>query len=172
MHLIDLTSADSQPLEVTATVCPQAEACGEDVVRVGQISVDGRVEKVTRGYVFTGRLVGSAVLRCVRCLSEVSVEIKEALEIELRPAAAAPREDDTRLGRGELEVIFYENPLLDLTAVAAEQVQLAVPMKPLCGEGCRGLCPRCGRRLNEGPCECPQEIDARWAPLSQWRNEQ
>lgn len=172
MHLIDLTSADSQPLEVAERICPDADGCGEDVVRVGEFMVDGQLERVSRGYQLTGRLKGAAVLRCARCLVEFSVSLDESFEIELRPATEAPHEDETRLGRNELDVIFYETPLLDLATVAAEQVQLAVPMKPLCSEGCRGFCSRCGRSLNEGPCECPPEIDARWTPLEQWRGEQ
>jgi uncharacterized protein len=35
---------------------------------------------------------------------------------------------------------------------------LAIPMKPLCREGCAGLCPTCGRNLNQGPCDCPPQV--------------
>lgn len=172
MHLIDLMRADTQPLEFSERVCVAFETCGEDVVRVGELCLDGVIERTSRGYQLTGRLAGEVVLRCVRCLGEFVVHLAEALEIELLPLSAAPREEDTRLGRDELDVIFFETPTVDLGALAGEQVQLAVPMKPLCSEGCKGICSRCGMNLNEGACACPPETDERWAPLWHWRDAQ
>jgi uncharacterized protein len=49
----------------------------------------------------------------------------------------------------------YEGDTIDLTPLVHEQAILALPTRPLCGEGCRGLCPRCGANLNAGPCGCP-----------------
>ena len=52
-----------------------------------------------------------------------------------------------------------------------EYALLAIPMKKLCTEDCKGLCYRCGKNLNEGPCECNQnEIDDRWKPLQKLKN--
>lgn len=172
MHLIDLTRADSQPLEFSERVRPASEDCGDDVARLGELRFDGQVERTSRGYFLQGRLEGEVVLRCVRCLGEFGCPIAETVEVDLLPAAAAPSEDETRLGRDELDVVFYDAPNVDLTAIASEQVQLAVPMKPLCAEGCRGICSRCGKSLNEGDCGCPSETDVRWAPLSQWHGDQ
>lgn len=172
MHLIDLTRADTQPLEFAERVRPESETWGGDVVRVGELLVEGVIERTSRGYQLTGRLTGEVVLGCVRCLGEFAVSLSEPLEIDLLPLSAAPREEDTRLGRDELDVVFFASPALDLAAVAGEQVQLAVPMKPLCDEGCKGICSRCGKNLNEGACGCPPETDERWEPLSQWRGEQ
>jgi len=51
-----------------------------------------------------------------------------------------------------------------------EQVLLSVPMKPLCRNDCAGLCPVCGRDLNEGACNCrKEELDPRLAPLAQFK---
>lgn len=171
MHLIDLTRADTQPLEFAERVRPASGTCGDDVVRVGELRLDGVIERTSRGYQLVGRLAGEMVLKCVRCLGEFPVTLAEPLHVELLPLSAAPREDDTRLGRDELDVVFFATPALDLAAMAGEQVQLAVPMKPLCDEGCKGICSRCGKNLNEGACGCPPETDERWAPLSQWRGE-
>jgi len=172
VHVIDLTRADMQPIEFAERVQPVLETCGEDVVRVGELRVEGSVERTSRGYRLEGRLEGTMTLRCVRCLGEFQVRLAERLEIELLPVASAPREEETRLGRDELDVVFFEAPALDLGAIAGEQVLLAVPMKPLCREGCKGLCSRCGKSLNEGACDCPPQTDERWAPLAQWRDAQ
>jgi uncharacterized protein len=59
-----------------------------------------------------------------------------------------------------------EHHVLDLTEAIRQYALLAVPMKPLCREDCAGLCPGCGRNLNQGGCDCPpQEADPRWAKL-------
>jgi uncharacterized protein len=47
-----------------------------------------------------------------------------------------------------------------------EQVLLQIPPSPLCAEQCQGLCPKCGKDLNEGDCGCDRTVvDPRWAAL-------
>jgi uncharacterized protein len=58
---------------------------------------------------------------------------------------------------------------LELGDVIREALILAAPEYPLCREDCRGLCPRCGAELNEGPCGCRSEADPRWAALDALR---
>jgi len=59
---------------------------------------------------------------------------------------------------------------VDLMPGLREHVILAVPEFPLCSELCRGLCPRCGADLNQGPCGCEAPPDSRWAGLERLRN--
>ena len=48
---------------------------------------------------------------------------------------------------------------------------LAVPMKNLCSEDCKGLCPKCGKNLNEGLCNCNEEnIDPRWETIQKLKS--
>jgi len=68
------------------------------------------------------------------------------------------------VGEGEKEVeeedlstAFYDDQKIDLAQLMREQFYLALPMKPLCGDGCRGLCPVCGTNLNRGTCDCNRE---------------
>ncbi|MDR3552599.1 MAG: DUF177 domain-containing protein [Clostridia bacterium] len=68
-------------------------------------------------------------------------------------------------GDGGEELLLVESDLLDLDALVTPCVILSLPSKHLCFSGCKGLCPRCGRDLNEGPCECVGEGDPRLAPL-------
>ena len=54
----------------------------------------------------------------------------------------------------------------DLTDEVRESIILTLPAYPVCREGCKGLCARCGRNLNEGPCGCVEESgDSRWGAL-------
>lgn len=166
---IDLTRADTEPLVFSErpTLAPQSG--GEDVVSVGGVDFDGRVERAGRGYLLEGRVQGAARLRCARCLAEFEFPFAERLVVHLLPSAALPQEEERRLEMGDLEMRFYDEPRVDLAEVAAEQFTLALPMKPLCTESCRGLCPNCGANLNLGPCSCPEKRDDRFAPLLDWR---
>ena len=111
-------------------------------------------------------------LECSRCLRPLSVKIhrREALAFEEEPpipteSLGVPLEDFRyEHGAEELELAPYVEGLLSAS--------LAV--KPLCREECKGLCPRCGRDLNEGPCACEtqgpptQDLkDPRWAKLKE-----
>ena len=64
------------------------------------------------------------------------------------------------------QVEFFENNRIDLGPLIREQLMMAVPMKGLCREECRGLCPICGQDLNQGTCQCQvEETDPRLAVL-------
>jgi uncharacterized protein len=57
---------------------------------------------------------------------------------------------------------------VDLTANIREDIILELPQRALCRQDCRGLCPRCGRNLNEGNCQCgSSREDLRWHALDQ-----
>ena len=58
----------------------------------------------------------------------------------------------------DLATAFYDDDQIDLTHLIMEQFQLALPMKPLCTEACKGLCPQCGTNLNTGSCDCRREM--------------
>ena len=169
MSRIDLTSADTEPLAFGQKLRVPANTGGEDVVSVGEVEVSGTVEKAGHGYLLEGSVKGEAVLRCGRCLGEFPFAVHEQFELHLLPLVEAPRVEEHRLGRGDLAVRFYSTQELDLAELAGEQIELVVPMKPLCDEDCQGLCPRCGRNLNQGSCGCPKPTDERWTPLLGFR---
>jgi hypothetical protein len=61
--------------------------------------------------------------------------------------------------------------VIDLSDDARQTVLLALPLKHLCREDCRGLCPQFGRNLNEGTCDCREtRLDGRWDKLKEFQN--
>lgn len=67
--------------------------------------------------------------------------------------------------------LTYRNDVLDTHDLTREELLLALPVRGLCRDNCRGLCPQCGHNLNEGACACvPQHADDRWSALQQWRD--
>jgi uncharacterized protein len=68
-------------------------------------------------------------------------------------------EGEREIEEDDLSTAFYENEEIDLGQLMREQFYLSLPMKPLCGPDCKGLCPICGTNLNRGTCECKREWD-------------
>ncbi len=169
MLRIELARADTEAIDFSERLELAAGCCGEDVVSGGEAQLRGTLERLDEGYLVRGTAQGTAVLRCVRCLGEFPFSYSEPFAVRLLPVAVAPREEETRLAKSDLEVRFFAEPWLDLAEIAAEQLQLAVPMKPLCHEACQGLCPRCGADRNRTRCACVQDRDERWRGLEEFR---
>jgi uncharacterized protein len=71
----------------------------------------------------------------------------------------------------EAEISYYEGDGLLLEDVLREQVLLAVPLKAICREDCKGLCPHCGKNLNLAQCSCEEPVeDLRWSGLRELRS--
>ena len=112
------------------------------------------------------RLGANLSLRCVRCLEPFphSVSCRFALTLVSRPIEFATGESEIS---AEDSALFHcPEGKADLTEIAAEQLYLALPLKPICDEGCQGLCPTCGANRNRIECACRREnLDPRLASL-------
>ena len=106
-------------------------------------------------------------LECGRCLEEFAVPVDAAFELRYVPQAEdAAAEAEREITEDDLTTAFYREGMLDVIEMMREQFQLALPMKPLCAQSCRGLCPECGANLNRTECGCkPEWEDPRLAPL-------
>lgn len=113
-------------------------------------------------------------LRCSRCLEPAPQETKLSFDLLFAPRTKEPkvaRGAEILLSESDLEVDFFNGEEIDLDEIAQEQLVLALPPYPLCKEDCLGLCPSCGKNLNEGRCACKpvENIDPRLAKLAQIR---
>jgi len=140
-----------------------------DVAGSNNNRVQGEVRliRTDRGILVQGRLDTQVELTCSRCLglfvSPLTLDIEEEFfpTMDVSSGASLPLPEESGC------FIINEHHIIDLTEAIRQYVLLATPMKPLCGEGCAGLCPVCGHNLNQGPCNCPpQVIDPHWAKLS------
>ena len=98
--------------------------------------------------------------RCARCLEDIFGTF--ILEFNRVVAASGTLQDETKD-----EYVIVKNGFLDIDRELVEDLMLEFPTKLLCKEECAGLCPRCAKNLNLGPCDCPKkrEIDPRLAIL-------
>ena len=145
----------------------------DDVAALGTVFADPawRLEAVTLEVepdgsdVFVrGRLRATVPQTCGRCLEAFPARIDAAVDVRLVPKPSVT--DNVELGADDLDVDFYDNDELDVTRVVENEATLALPMKPLCREDCRGLCPVCGANRNVVTCACAtHQPDPRLAAL-------
>jgi uncharacterized protein len=128
----------------------------------GGIRGELRIESVIEGVLVTGRIEGTTVLECARCLTEFNSDVTLRIsELFAGPGHEASEDED---------VYQVENAEIDLEPMVRDAVTLALPLNPLCREECAGLCATCGTDLNEGACDCKDDApDPRWAALSDLR---
>ncbi len=105
-------------------------------------------------------------LSCSRCLKESSYPLDISFDVEYIPFTEFSVIDEHELRKTELDISFYKDDQINIEELIKEQLLLTVPMKPLCRPDCKGICPECGKDLNDGACECKTErIDPRLAVL-------
>jgi uncharacterized protein len=98
---------------------------------------------------------------CARCLEPAVVTIDAAFATTFVPAGTegGEAEDDP-------DILTYVGDEIDIGGLLREQIVLGIPISALCRPDCKGLCPQCGKDLNEGPCDCSAPTDPRWAALN------
>jgi uncharacterized protein len=117
-----------------------------------------------------GRVQTTLELLCSRCLEPFTVPVDATFDLRYRPRAEAAVESEREVQEDDFATAFYDNDEIDLGELMREQFYLAVPMKPLCDDGCRGLCPQCGINLNKETCACATAWeDPRFAALKALR---
>ncbi len=98
-------------------------------------------------------------LQCCRCLEDFSYPLTSQIDVTLFPEKGVVQEEDVELEAEDLKTGFFTGEEVDLSGLIREQIILAVPYRTLCQDECRGLCPQCGKNLNEGDCTCERKAD-------------
>lgn len=138
-----------------------------------------RLETVTRKgerqgeYLVEGTIEYAGELFCARCIDPFPFANQASFTLRYLPRPAKfTTEEEVEISEEQLDLDYYDERTIPLEGIAQEQVQLSLPMKPLCEENCQGLCPQCGTNLRRGACDCAERVgDARWAPLRQFRDQ-
>jgi uncharacterized protein len=132
----------------------------------GPMRVKARFTRHDDKVLVRGTVEVTVVLNCSRCLEGFSFNLKSDLETYLESGGDSTPEADDELSPEDLEFRPLHDGAVDLRELVAEQVHLGLPVRALCSEGCRGLCPMCGRDLNKKGCSCDREEgDPRWEAL-------
>src|SRR5208337_5273924 len=94
--------------------------------------------------------------------------LKEPVDIYLLEKQRMPDEEEKDLEPEELAYEFFDGEVIEVDQLVAEQIFLALPVKVLCGEECKGICPGCGTNLNEEACRC--KADSRQSPFAKLKS--
>jgi uncharacterized protein len=165
--LLDLTRY-RRPVEHFARTFDPGEVGAEgeayQVVAPVQLAVD--VQKDKDRYRLTGTIETELELECGRCLEPFRLPVRAAVDVRFHPFSEVDTAVEREVSDDDLETSYYRDEQIDLNELLQEQFYLALPMKPLCREDCKGLCPVCGINRNTATCGCASNWeDPRLAPL-------
>lgn len=188
--LLDVSRLRTATQDVSRQIPPDAFADLKDDFRVvGPAEVVGTIRRDGTAVILDARVTSVIEVTCSRCLEPFSVPVyadvktRFVLPADFARVTAETAAVDGGLkgsvdGEGEepagnedeMGLAEYRDDQIDLREVVREQLYLALPMKPLCQEDCKGLCPVCGVNRNRETCTCQQEwVDPRMAALKQWK---
>ena len=164
---LDLTRY-RQPLNQFARTFQPGEVADEgDAYRiVAPVDLAFELHKDKGKFRLVGTVATELELQCSRCLEPFPLPVAAPFDLRYLPAAEASTDVEREVEDEDLETSYYRGDEIDLNELLREQFYLALPMKPLCREQCRGLCAQCGTNLNAGTCDCsPVWEDPRLAAL-------
>ena len=165
--MLDLRQFEDFPAQTTVEAAPgEIQPFREDVLGIDSVQVRLTLQKSGEEYYCQGKVTAEVRLECARCLAEYATTLHGGTDFIVRSAAS-----QATLRPGEYDdeeyVHFQGNDLrVDITDNVRQALVLATPMKPICKEDCKGLCPVCGVNRNDVDCDCDRDrIDDRWAGL-------
>ena len=124
------------------------------------VRAEGQVRNTAGVLVMTGSIETTIHGTCDRCASDFDREVHFPIDVVLVTELSNEENED--------EWVFpLEGDSADLDDIVRTVFVLNLDSKLLCKEDCRGLCHRCGKNLNDGPCNCQKELDPRFAALKQ-----
>lgn len=118
----------------------------------------------------TGFVRGVLRYRCDRCLKDFEKPFRTCLEIQFKKGPAPDEDDESSSGIDENDLVYFEGDVVDLGDEIRQMLELSLPMRSLCSEGCLGICGGCGADLNVEKCRCSgPPPDPRWGKLKNWK---
>lgn len=136
---------------------------------------EGRAELLNRS-LGEIRIVGDLSVQiesvCDRCAEPAASSLENHFDLIYMPSADVQAGGEDEIDEAGVEVGYYDGNGLELNDVLREVVLLALPMRLVCSDDCKGICPTCGQNLNQQACDChPEATDDRWSKLKILRAE-
>ena len=161
MLLFDRRAVEGKAAVVKAELPPSDPIWqATDPVPSGPIRVTGRLSSAGSGrFYWHGKVEGDLVMPCRRCLTDAKAHVQDESHVIFAEEGSDEVDDP------DVQVLDERSNTIDLRPTVREQWLLNVPSYAVCREDCKGICPTCGKDLNEGPCQCPAARDTRWDAL-------
>ena len=130
------------------------------------VSFIGKLKKHAKGCLISGKINGEWILQCARCLTQFHFQVASDFYIYLTRQLKETNQKVSELTENDLDVSEMVGDEIDLGWIIREQMILQIPIKPICSESCKGLCPHCGQNLMKSNCKCRESyVDPRFAKL-------
>jgi uncharacterized protein len=153
---------------------------GSEATQIAPVKSSGRATLIAehdgRGSVLQDiRVVGNVATKleipCARCLDPVPYTVDRSFELLFRPQSVNAGPDEAEMQDKDAEIAYYQGDGVALEEILREQILLALPIKAVCRDECKGMCPQCGKNLNTGECRCEAVADdPRWDALKGLRD--
>ncbi len=177
--LIEIRELEVRPVEFDERIAPGGIDFGPDVRQSGDLTTSGRAQLVREHHGkhrlindirVAGDLSAKVEMVCARCLEPIVRNVTKVFDLLYRPLGTDAGKEEMSVTTAEAEIGYYQGEGLLLEDVLREQLLLALPLKAICREDCKGLCPHCGKNLNQEQCACAEPIeDPRWSALKDIR---
>ena len=178
--LIEIKELELHPIDFDEQFIPGALDFGPDLKQKTPLHAVGRAQlieerhgkhQLIKDIRLNGELATVLELPCARCLDPVTQDVQRKFDLLYRPLGVDAGREEMSVTGAEAEISYYQGEGLLLEDALREQVLLAVPLKAICREDCKGLCPHCGKNLNVEQCSCSEPvIDERWTALKDLRS--
>ncbi len=178
--LIEIQELELHPIDFAEEYLPGVLDLGPDLLQKAPLKAAGRAQLIEEHHGkhqrikdirVSGELSTALELPCARCLEPVIQEVKRKFDLLYRPLGVDAGREEMSITGAEAEVSYYKGEGLLLEDAVLEQVLLAVPLKAICREDCKGLCPHCGANQNVEQCSCSEPMeDPRWTALKDIRS--
>ncbi len=146
-------------------VAPEELELGDEFQ--SQVVVDATLEKSPNQILVTSTIRTAALFACDRCTNSFEEVLTPSYRMFYALESAAPLDVDPV----EFQQLLPGQSVIDIADDVRQTLLLAVPLKLLCSESCRGLCPTCGTNLNDGACSCKDQMDdPRWEILRKFQS--
>ena len=177
---LSIATLEDHALEFREEFAPEVFDFGPDVRQRGPLRAQGRAQlleerqghkKSVQDIQVSGELSTTLELLCARCLEPVVRDVSRPFDLLYRPLGTDAGHEELSVTQAEADIGYYTGDGLLLEDALREQVLLTVPIKTVCHEQCKGLCPQCGQNLNQGACACATPpAEPRWAALEELKN--
>jgi uncharacterized protein len=169
---VDVRELEWGPLVLKGEVSEADLDFDASEIRVpSKIIVELRAERLAAEVRIRGRFIVEVEVPCSRCLEPVLFPIAAEFDQFYESNAEHPLQGEIALQEKDTEIGFFSGDFIDVNDIVREQILLALPMKPICREDCKGLCPYCGKNRNLDSCNCESVfVDPRLVQLMKIKN--
>ncbi len=130
--------------------------------------IDVVLSKFQNQIILDADLILKARFECDRCGEDYETELHNSYRMVYLFSSEFSNDENEDV---DITYLAPDTDKINIKDDVRDYAMLAIPMKKLCDEDCKGLCVNCGKNLNEGDCGCRKDdVDARWLPLLELKN--